>query len=507
MSMDLSKFLADAIAQEASDIFISANASPLAKVEGVMKPLDSEVLGKEQAQQLIYSILTDREMAEFEETWELNKSLHLVGVGRFRINVFRQRGEVALVARHINDEIPGIEQLGLPAVLRDLVMLERGLVLVVGGTGTGKSTTLASMIDYRNATRSGHILTIEDPIEFVYENRKSLVNQREVGMDTASYEIALKNALREAPDVILIGEVRDQATMKQAITYAETGHLCLATLHANSANQAIDRILNFFPEDAHRQLLQDLSLNLKAIISQRLCIGHDNKRVAAVELMSVTPYIAELIDYGKIDEIKAAMEKAQNNSSQTFDQALYGLASEGRISQDEALRQADSRNNLALRFRLSKAGDASGYPVKSEYTLAKTAPLEQYGSFRVSPLKVEGGRPDAETVLSEAIKHVMEKKGLRQVASDPDLDMQFVFGIKKTKGLALEPIADEKEAFEQYEPETERHVMLVINAVDARSSKPVYRLTASRRESDKHLPQTEVNLLMEKLLATFPIGN
>jgi len=310
---------------------------------------------------------------------------------------------VALVARHINDGIPGIDQLGLPGVLQELVMLERGLILVVGGTGTGKSTTLASMIDYRNANRAGHILTIEDPIEFVYENRKSLVNQREVGMDTVSFEVALKNALREAPDVILIGEVRDQSTMKQAITYAETGHLCLATLHANSANQAIDRILNFFPEDAHRQLLQDLSLNLKAVISQRLCVGHDSKRVAAVELMIVTPFIAELIDRGRVDKIKNAMEKSQNNSSQTFDQALYELVVGERISQDEALRQADSPNNLALRFRLSKTGGAAGYPVKSEFTLDKKAPLEQYGSFQVSPLKVEGGRPDAETVLSEAI--------------------------------------------------------------------------------------------------------
>ncbi|MGD8956762.1 MAG: PilT/PilU family type 4a pilus ATPase [Chromatiaceae bacterium] len=507
MNTDLTLLLAGAIAQNASDVFISANATPLIKVEGMIRPLGTEVLDNEQARQLIYSVLTDRETASFEDTWELNKSLHLVGVGRFRVNVFRQRGDVALVARHINDKIPDIEQLGLPSVLRDLVMEERGLILVVGGTGTGKSTTLAAMIDYRNATSAGHILTIEDPIEFVYENKKSLVNQREVGMDTASFEVALKNALREAPDVILIGEVRDRATMKQALTYAETGHLCLATLHANNANQAIDRILNFFPEDAHKQLLLDLSLNLKAVISQRLCVGFDNKRVAAVELMIVTPYIADLIDQGRVDEIKNAMEKAKNDTSQTFDQALFDLVAAARISQEEALRQADSPNNLALRLRLSKTGAASGYPVKSEFTLDKKAPLEQYGSFRISPLKVEGGRPDAETVISEAIAHVLEKKGLRQKASDPDLDVQFVFGIKKTKGLALQPIADEQEAFEQYQPETERHVMLVVNVVDAHSHKPVYRLTASRREGDHYLPQPEVNQLMESLLATFPVGS
>lgn len=505
--MDLAVLLTEAITQDASDVFISANASPLAKIEGTMKPLRPDMLNAEQARQLIYSVLTDREQAEFEESWELNKSLHLEGIGRFRVNVFRQRGEVALVARHINDGIPGIEQLGLPELLQDLIMQERGLILVVGGTGTGKSTTLASMIDYRNAHRDGHILTIEDPIEFVYENRKSLVNQREVGMDTASFDVALKNALREAPDVILIGEVRDQATMKHAIAYSETGHLCLATLHANNANQAIDRILNFFPEEAHRQLLQDLALNLKAVISQRLCVGLDDKRVAAVEMMIVTPFIADLIDKGRVSEIKGAMEKAQHNTSRTFDQALYELVVDGRIGQDEALRHADSPNNLAVRFRLSRSGSASGYPVKSESTLDKKAPLEQYGSFRVSPLKVEGGRPDAEAVISEAISYALKKKGLQQVDVDADLDMQFVFGIKKTKGLALEPIADEQEAFEQYQPETERHVMLVVNVVDLHSRKPVFRLTASRRESDDHLPQPEVNRLMEKLLQTFPVGN
>jgi len=506
MALDLTELLAGAIEQKASDIFISVNASPLIKVEGKMKALSPAVLDSEQAHQLIYSILTDREIAAFEDANELNKSLHLINVGRFRVNVFRQRGEAALVARYIKDKIPSIEKLGLPEALRDLVMLERGLILVVGATGTGKSTTLAAMIDYRNANRTGHILTIEDPIEFIYQNKKSLVNQREVGMDTESFEVALKNALREAPDVILIGEVRDQETMKQAIAYAETGHLCLATLHANNANQAIDRVLNFFPEDAHRQLLQDMSLNLRAIVSQRLCIGHDNKRVAAVELMGVTPYVAELIEKGRVDEIKNAMEKANSRTSKTFDQALFDLATEGRISQEEALRQADSRNNLALRFRLSKTGEGAGYPIKSEFTLDRKAPLEQYATFRVSPLKVKGGRADAEAIFSEAIRYGLEAKGLRQVASDPDLDVQFVFGIKKTKGLSLQPIADEGESFDQYQPETERHAMLVVNAVDARTHKPVYRLTASRRETDDHLPQIEVNRILSNLLETFPVG-
>lgn len=507
MSLDLTALLEDAIANGASDIFISLNAPPLMKVEGKMRPLSSDVLDKEQSHQLIYSILTDREIATFEDTFELNKSLNLGNSGRFRVNVFRQRGEAALVARHIKDKIPSIEQLGLPEVLQDLVMLERGLILVVGATGTGKSTSLAAMIDYRNANRSGHILTIEDPIEFVYQNRKSLVSQREVGMDTASFEIALKNALREAPDVILIGEVRDRETMKHAIAYAETGHLCLATLHANNANQAIERILNFFPEDAHRQLLLDLSLNLRAVISQRLCIGFDNMRVAAIELMGATPYISELIEKGRVEEIKNAMEKANDRSSKTFDQALYDLVVEGRIPQDEALRQADSRNNLALRFRLSQTGEGSGYPIKSEFTLDKKAPLEQYATFRISPLKVQSSKPDTETLFTAAIRYSLETKGLRQVDSDPDLDVQFVFGIKKTKELELQPIADEGEAFEQYQPETESHIMLLVNVVDCRSHKPVYRLTASRRRSDDTLPQSEVNRIMSNLLGTFPVGD
>jgi len=507
MALEMTGLLADAVAQKASDVFISIDAPPLIKAEGKMKPLSPVVLDNGQARQLIYSVLTDREISTFEGSNELNKSLSVSGVGRFRVNVFRQRGEAALVARYIKDKVPSMEQLGLPDALKDLVMLERGLILVVGGTGTGKSTSLAAMIDYRNANSAGHILTIEDPIEFIYQNKKALVNQREVGMDTDSFETALKNALREAPDLILIGEVRDQATMKQAIAYAETGHLCLATLHANNANQAISRILNFFPEDDHRHLLQDLSLNLKAVISQRLCIGYDNNRVAAVEFMGVTPYIAELIEKGRVDEIKSAMEKSDDRTSKTFDQALYDLAVKGRISDEEALRNADSRNNLALRFRLSEVGEGIGYRIKSEYTLNKKAPFEQYATYKITPLKVQGGRPDAEAVFIEAIASALGAKGLQQSGADPDLDVQFVFGIKKTKGLALYPIADEGEAFEQYQPESERHAMLLVNVVDARTHKPVYRLTASRRETDDHLPQSEVNRIIADLLKTYPGGN
>jgi twitching motility protein PilU len=301
-------------------------------------------------------VLTDEQMKEFEDTMECNLAISVVGLGRFRVNVFRQRGDAAMVIRFIKGVIPSLEELNLPPLLRKLIMLPRGLVLVVGSTGSGKSTSLASMIDYRNANATGHILTIEDPIEYLHAHKKSVVNQREVGLDTINYENALKNALREAPDVILIGEIRDAATMQQAIAYAETGHLCLSTLHANNANQALDRIVNFFPDSAHRQILNDLSLNLKAVVSQRLVRGKDGGRVPAVEILTQTSYVAELIQKGKIHDLKEAMENGNEHGMQSFDQALYELYFAGKITLEEALNNADSRNNLALRVRL-REGD------------------------------------------------------------------------------------------------------------------------------------------------------
>ena len=471
-----------------------------------MIPLSPEPLDSETNHRLIYSILSDRDINTFEQTLELNKSLHVPDIGRFRVNVFRQRGEPALVLRHIKGKIPSIEKLGLPDTLKELVMEERGLILVVGGTGTGKSTTLAAMIDYRNENRSGHILTIEDPIEFVYDNKKSLVNQREVGMDTQSFEAALKNALREAPNVILIGEIRDQQTMKHAMAYAETGHLCLATLHANNANQALGRILNFFPEESHKQLLQDLSLNLKAVISQRLCQGYGGQRVAAVELMINTPFIADLIEKGHLDELKEAMERSKGRACKTFDQALFDLVEQDRISEDEALRQADSRNNLALRLRLEKDGSAKGYPIKSEFSLDKKAPFDQYETFRISPLKVEFRDDTGETAVTEAISHALRVKGLREVSGGADIQVQYVLGVKSTVGLGLEPVADEGDTFNKYQPETEDHAMLVVNIVDSRTRKPVYRLTASRKLSEHRYTQDALNREFEKMLASFPAG-
>lgn len=283
----------------ASDLFFSVGAPPNIKIEGVIAPVGQVPLKSQQMAEIALSLMNDDQRKEFEATMELNMGLSIPQVGRFRINLFRQRGDISMVVRYIKNKIPSIEQLNLPLILKTIVLELRGLILVVGATGSGKSTTLAAMIDYRNENQSGHILTIEDPIEFIHQHKKSIVDQREVGIDTMSYENALVNAMREAPDVILIGEIRERNAMKQAIAYAETGHLCISTLHSNNANQAMDRIINFFPEDARKQVLMDLSLNLRAIISMRLVPGVNNQRMAAVELLLNTPYIADLIEKGK----------------------------------------------------------------------------------------------------------------------------------------------------------------------------------------------------------------
>jgi len=353
--MQLEKFLQVMVRHEASDLFFSAGAPVGIKIQGKTRYLGDHKLTPSETRHLAYSILSDKQSAEFEREMEMNLALALQSVGRFRVNVFRQRGSVAMVVRHIKSEIPSIEALNLPAQLKKEIMAPRGLILVVGSTGSGKSTTLASMVDYRNASRSGHILTIEDPIEFLHEHKKSIVDQREVGLDTQSYAAALKNAMREAPDVILIGEIRDRETMQHAIAYAETGHLCLSTLHANNANQALDRIINFFPESAHHQLFVDLSLHLQSIISQRLVPSLDGKRVPAVELMLRTPYIADLILKAEISGIKDAMKEGSQHGMQTFDQSLFQLYRDGKVSAEEALEHADSRNDLGLHMRQAGA--------------------------------------------------------------------------------------------------------------------------------------------------------
>jgi twitching motility protein PilU len=350
--MDISTYLKFMVDHNASDLFFSAGAPVNIKVEGETRAIGDKTLTPSDVRQLTYSIMNDDQVTTFESRLELNMAFSVANLGRFRVNVFRQRGDIAMVIRYIKSKIPSIESLGLPEILKDLIMEQQGLILVVGSTGSGKSTTLASMINYRNENKTGHILTIEDPIEFIHEHKKSVVDQREVGLDTLSLSEALMNALREAPDVIVVGEIRDRETMRHALHYAETGHLCLSTLHANNANQTMERIINFFPDTAHHGLLLDLGQHLRAIISQRLINGIDGKRAPAVEIMLKTPFIAELIEENRVSEIKDAMEQGTLAGMQTFDQSLYKLYKDGKITMDEALRNADSRNNLRLRLRL-----------------------------------------------------------------------------------------------------------------------------------------------------------
>jgi twitching motility protein PilU len=352
--MDFLKLLVE---KDGSDLYLSTGAPISAKIHGKLIPLGKQPLPVGETKKIAYEIMNPQQIIDFENKPEMNMAISESGVGRFRVNIFKQRNQVSMVIRAINTIIPSFKELGLPPILPKLIMQKRGLVLFVGGTGSGKSTSLASLIDYRNTNSAGHIITIEDPVEFVHQHKKSIINQREVGVDTDSYEDALENTLRQAPDVILIGEIRNQETMEHALAFAETGHLCVSTLHANNANQALDRIINFFPDERHKQLLQDLSLNMRGIISQRLVPTKDGKRAAAIEVLLGTPRTADLIKQGAVSEIKEIMEKGEAQGMQTFDSALLKLYKQGRISVEEALKNADSKNNLRLKITLGN--DAS----------------------------------------------------------------------------------------------------------------------------------------------------
>jgi twitching motility protein PilU len=344
-------------AEGGSDLYLSTGAPPCAKFEGELKPIDSDILQPGEIKEIAYEVMDPVQQAEFEQELEMNLAMSISGYGRFRINIFLQRNEIGMVARNIVADIPRWQDLRIPRILTDVVMRKRGLVLFVGATGSGKSTSLAALIDYRNSNSSGHIVTIEDPVEYVHNHKKSIVNQREVGVDTRNWHNALKNTLRQAPDVILIGEIRDRETMEHAIAFAETGHLCISTLHANSANQALDRIINFFPEDRRTQLLMDLSLNLQCVVSQRLVPTMSGSRCAAFEVLLGTPMVAELILRGEVDSIKEIMEKSEGIGMKTFDAALFDLYQEGLISEEEALRNADSENNVRLKIKLAREGE------------------------------------------------------------------------------------------------------------------------------------------------------
>lgn len=382
--LDIAKLLSVMVEHDASDLYLTVESPPMYRINGVVRPAGTHCLMATDTEALANGIMNDRQQKEFYQSNEQNLALYYPALGRFRVNVFRQRGSIGVVIRQIKSHIATIDDLILPPVVKDVAMSKRGLVLVVGATGSGKSTTLAAMIDYRNQHSAGHIITIEDPIEFVHAHKKSLVTQREIGLDTENYEAALKNALRQAPDVVLIGEVRSTETMEAAITFAETGHLCLATLHSNNANQAMERVMNFFPPERHAQIYLQLSLNLRGIISQRLVRRVDGGRVAAIEVLLDSPRVKDLIHKSQIAELKEAMEKSTNLGMQTFDQALFDLYRSGQISLEEALKNADSANNLRLRVKLTEEGGFEGKSPKGSGV--KGSPSGASGKAAETPL-------------------------------------------------------------------------------------------------------------------------
>jgi twitching motility protein PilU len=385
--MNIQELFQTMVDNNASDLYLTVARPSMYRIDGIIKPIGERHYRPQELEDLAYSIMNERQRREFAETMEMNMAMMLPNVSRFRVNVYRQRGSVGLVIRLVKAEIESLAELGLPPILGEIAMTKRGLVLVVGATGSGKSTTLAAMVDYRNAIDSGHIITIEDPIEFVHRHKKSIVTQREIGFDTHSYQAALKNTLRQAPDVILVGEIRDTETMEAAIAFAETGHLCLSTLHSNNANQAIERILNFFPPARHVQMYLQLSLNLRAIISERLIPSLDGRRVAALEILMDTPRIKDLIKKGAVDTIKEGMEQGIQEGCQTFDDALFTLYKERKISFDQAMINADSANNLRLKIKLAglKIDDEPEevQPIKTAAGQPKTVDVRDSGAFRL----------------------------------------------------------------------------------------------------------------------------
>ena len=388
--MDVKTLLKGMVEREASDMYLTVDIPPTYRVHGTTKPTADPPFTNEQLENLAIALMRGPQRGEFEEKMEMNLALFYRDLGRFRVNIFRQRGNVGMVFRHIKAEIVTIDDLGLPPVIKDISMTKRGLVLVVGATGSGKSTSLAAMIDHRNRTQAGHIVTVEDPIEFVHEHKKSIITQREVGFDTHNFQNALKNTLRQAPDVILIGEIRDLETMEAAITFAETGHLCLGTLHSNNANQAIERIMNFFPVERHAQIYLQLSLNLRAIISQRLIPSLDSRRVPALEIMLDTPRVKDLIKKAEVDTLKEAMEQGIQEGCQTFDHVLFHLYKDGKISLEQALINSDSANNLRLKIKLEglKGDEAMSKLLETEEKKKESPGLQIKGtSPTLKPLR------------------------------------------------------------------------------------------------------------------------
>lgn len=421
--MELSPLLKQMVKHEASDLYLTTGAPPSAKIHGLLKVFSQDKFMPGDVKEIAYKLMTKEQQEEFEQKPEMNLAVSETKVGRFRVNIFKQRNQIAMVVRHIQFDIPSPEALKLPAILKKVIMEKRGLILFVGGTGSGKSTSLASLIDHRNCNSSGHIITIEDPIEFIHQHKKCIVNQREVGIDTDTYEDALKNTLRQAPDVILIGEIRDRETMEHALAFAETGHLALSTLHANNANQAFDRIVNFFPEERRNQVLMDLSLNTAAIVSQRLIPGVDGKRTAAIEVLLGSPLVKDLILKGEFAQLKETMEKSTNIGMQTFDQALISLYEEDQITSEEAIKNADSQNNV--RLKISLASDGSSISSFSAESLERDVSIEELaGSRPINELCKKGEFHKIKTICEKTL-----------VSSDNNYDDLLVelFKLKRLK--------------------------------------------------------------------------
>lgn len=449
--MSINSFLQKLVDDEGSDLYLATGAPPSAKFSGELIQLSDRPYEKGEVAEIAKELMNEEQQAEFEQTLEMNLALAIDDIGRFRINIFIQRNEVSLVARNIQTEIPNFDDLGLPEVLKDVITAKNGLVLFVGGTGSGKSTSLAALIDHRNQARGGHIITIEDPVEYVHQHKKCIVNQREVGVDTLSFQDALKNTLRQAPDVILIGEIRDRETMEHALAFAETGHLAISTLHANNANQALDRIINFFPEERKAQLLHDIGNNIRAFVSQRLVPTVDGKRCAAIEIMLGSHTIKQMIMKDQLQDIKEAMLKSENMGMKTFDSALFDLVQAGRISEEEAMKFADSANNLRLRLKLSgKSNDTEEDP--AELVLRGQKPAAAEDETDEAAADADESDDDAAARAAAAAKKVAEihaamaaKKDAANDKPDAELESSSLEETAALFELSLEPEAEKPE--------------------------------------------------------------
>jgi len=416
--MDFKKYLRILVKNDGSDLYLTFNAPPSAKFNGELKALSRDRMTSEQLHEIAKFLMNDEQLEQFEHKPEMNLALDEPDIGRFRINIFKQRTNLAMVIRNIKVDIPNADDLGLPDVLKEQIMKKRGLILFVGGTGSGKSTSLAALIDHRNSNSAGHIVTIEDPIEYVHPHKKSLVSQREVGVDTDTYEDALENTLRQAPDVILIGEIRTEETMEHALAFAETGHLCLSTLHANNANQALDRIINFFPEERHNQLLMDIGLNIQAFISQRLIPTVDGKRVAAIEILIGTQTIRDLIMKGDVSAIKEIMEKSEELGMQTFDSHIYKLHKQGIISLEEALKNADSPSNLQVKLNLEDS-TYSNMTSDEDTTEEEQEAIDlAFGDLALEEMDDGKTKLDEENKILKTPQELMEEKIERRMQED-----------------------------------------------------------------------------------------